>query len=505
MQTYLRPLRRIGRLVAAKSKGLARRLAGRRRFGGRKKLLLAGLPCLLLLVGGGAYAAINLAAPAPAQHAALTPGINLASGEKGLVGWWKLAGNTTDSTPYADNGAPVGGVAPATDRTGVSNGAYSFDGTSGYISVNDADQLSPSSITVSAWIYPVSGGSGSYDIVSKNGNSEYRYRFNSGSRTITVFDRGATNSLSTTATIPFNQWSLVSFTGDSSGLKIYINGQLSRSGGSAYAPPNTAGKLFIGSYTTTSELFDGSIADVRIYNRALSADEMANIYNSYNSQVNLYQSAGSGGPVNLAAGLIGYWPFAGNARDATPYSNNGTVNGATLTTGHDGQANSAYMTGNTSSWIAVGSPGTYANLPAGFTYSLWLMYTGASSTQWPEIMGASNAHTYFGIRSSVYGQLIYFEYGTSPYTGSSYSNISGYSLPVGQWHMITVTYNGSALNFYVDGALKTGPVTAALNPTFGGLNFTAGTSGWVGSMDNPRVYNRALSAAEVQALYNSGN
>ena len=41
-------------------------------------------------------------------------------------------------------------------------------------------------------------------------------------------------------------------------------------------------------------------------------------------------------------GLVGYWPFNGNANDESGNGNNGTVNGATLTTDRFGSANSAY-------------------------------------------------------------------------------------------------------------------------------------------------------------------
>ena len=52
-------------------------------------------------------------------------------------------------------------------------------------------------------------------------------------------------------------------------------------------------------------------------------------------------------------GLVGYWPFAGNANDISGNSNNGTVNGATLTTDRNGIANSAYNFNGTSSYISV--------------------------------------------------------------------------------------------------------------------------------------------------------
>jgi hypothetical protein len=249
---------------------------------------------------------------------------------------------------------------------------------------------------------------------------------------------------------------------------------------------------------------NGLMDDTRIYSRALSATEIATQYKSYNSQINLNSSpASSQSAGNINTGLIGYWPFNGNAKDATPYSNNGTVNGAVLGVDRRGRANSAYVTGSTGKWINVGSPSTFSNLSNGFTYSVWLNYNGtASSGQWPEIMGASNTHIYYGIRSSGYGASIYFEYGTTPFAGSTYYSCSSYSPPVATWHLYTYTFDGSTIKYYRDGAFVTScPVSGGLSPTFGGLSFTMSSSGWNGSMDDARVYNRPLSANEVAQLY----
>ena len=52
-------------------------------------------------------------------------------------------------------------------------------------------------------------------------------------------------------------------------------------------------------------------------------------------------------------GLVGYWPFNGNANDQTPNGNNGTVNGATLTTDRFGNANSAYNFDGINDYIQI--------------------------------------------------------------------------------------------------------------------------------------------------------
>ena len=77
-------------------------------------------------------------------------------------------------------------------------------------------------------------------------------------------------------------------------------------------------------------------------------------------------------------GLVGYWPFNGNANDETGNGNNGTVNGATLTSDRDGNENSAYYLNVNSSggWgqaqnrITVSNP-TISN-DNSFTMSAWI-------------------------------------------------------------------------------------------------------------------------------------
>ncbi|HVV25625.1 MAG TPA: LamG domain-containing protein, partial [Candidatus Saccharimonadales bacterium] len=460
---------------------------------------------IVLLIAGSAYAAINLTTGSPPEHNSLTPGINLAQGEKGLIGWWKLNGNTKDATPYQNNGtlsnpAPT----PTTDRMGTTNGAYSFDGASNYITANTAPNMA-SPWSIAGWVEtPVNYGSNVFPVAFGFyldtthrvgvGFSGGRFKISSGGET------GASGGLYST-----NTWYHLVMVWTGSQLQLYVNGALNYSVTPTGNNWRSSTMTIIGQDGTSSanHYLQGSVADVRLYNRALSASDITDLYDSYNSQVNLYSPPGSGNGVNLTAGLIGYWPFAGNARDATPYSNNGTVHGAMLTTGRSGQPNTAYLTGNTNSWIAVGSPSAYANLTSsGFTYNIWLMRPADSTYHWPEIMGAANTHVFYGIRSQNYGDGISFEYGLSPYDGTAYTNTGSFSLPVGEWHMFTATYDGAHLNFYRDGVLVFGPATEALNPTFGGLNFTGSINGWVGSMDDARLYNRALSAAEVQALYN---
>src|SRR6185295_15890363 len=77
------------------------------------------------------------------------------------------------------------------------------------------------------------------------------------------------------------------------------------------------------------------------------------------------------------AGLVGYFPFTGNAKDASPSGNTGIVTGATFTTNRFGNANSAYNFDGVNDFITLKNISAY-NLSS-YTISLWFKYGGAGT------------------------------------------------------------------------------------------------------------------------------
>jgi hypothetical protein len=69
-------------------------------------------------------------------------------------------------------------------------------------------------------------------------------------------------------------------------------------------------------------------------------------------------------------GLVGWWPFNGNANDESGNGNNGTVNGATLTTDRNGVANRAYSFAGSNNHILINN-GLISNVFSSFSISLW--------------------------------------------------------------------------------------------------------------------------------------
>ncbi|OHA08410.1 MAG: hypothetical protein A3A44_00200 [Candidatus Sungbacteria bacterium RIFCSPLOWO2_01_FULL_60_25] len=151
-----------------------------------------------------------------------------------------------------------------------------------YVRVPEAGDgsLDPGEITIAAWVRITATPSSNGDIVAKGNSAGYRFRINNSSRTVTWFG-GAANSVSSAAAVPLDTWTHIAVTGDSSGLKIYINGSPDGSNAAAYASPNTAEDLYIGAAPDLDEYFRGCIDNVKLWNTALSADEVGTDYASY--------------------------------------------------------------------------------------------------------------------------------------------------------------------------------------------------------------------------------
>lgn len=204
------------------------------------------------------------------------------------------------------------------------------------------------------------------------------------------------------------------------------------------------------------------------------------------------------------AGLVSHWPFTGNANDAGPGTNHGTVTGATLTTDRFGNSDRAYYF-NGSAYITVPHDNSL-NMSEGMTISVWVRPDEIHTSGNRMILGKSNymSSTNYLIRVKPSG-YIQWEYGN--YTDSKTS-----PLTEAAWHHVVVTASGPSANkkIYINGLpadvdnAADGPyglVTSAL--TFGYAGY--GAEYFKGAIDDTRIYSRELSSSEVTALYQEGN
>lgn len=221
--------------------------------------------------------------------------------------------------------------------TVVPKAAVSFDGTNDYVESSTATGISgTSNRTIEAWI-KTSQTTGQGVIVDQ-GLTQTGQRFTlnvlSGALRIEIQGGGLNGG-----NVADGNWHHVAVTynnADATPYRLYIDGVLSASGTIA-ATLNTAdSKLVIGQKVDLSSPFNGSIDEVRVWNRALSSTEIASKY---------LCELGTG-----ETGLVAYYKF----NEAVPNGNNGgfvTVRDASGSN-NPGLLSNFGLTGTTSNWVA---------------------------------------------------------------------------------------------------------------------------------------------------------
>ncbi len=207
----------------------------------------------------------------------------------GLVGWWPFNGNANDESGNGNNGT-VNGATLTTDRFGVANKAYSFDGVNDFIQTNRAHT---SSFSVSTWVKLSSAACFSSIIDAYASSWEFLTDCNSGSNLSLAVWSGGTYQIYTSGfnLTPQNWTHVVCTFSANNTCKIYSNGVLINTFTTINLPA-IGGLFYFGRSRSGSDSFlNGVLDDIGIWNRALTACEITDLYNS---QLNSFVI--SGGP-----------------------------------------------------------------------------------------------------------------------------------------------------------------------------------------------------------------
>lgn len=203
--------------------------------------------------------------------------------------------------------------------------------------------------------------------------------------------------------------------------------------------------------------------------------------------------------VQAISNLVHYWPFNGNLNDAVTEGAIDATNiysEATLTEDRHGNANSAYSFDG-DDVMSIGSAGNFG--ASSFTANMWICTTTTGSCTLIRTEEASG-----GI-----GWFIRFDSSNIEIWASSNNKVVSMSINDGSWHMITFVQDADNKvgQLYVDGVIKgsysmsTVPSVTNGNTHVLGSGMTTPYYTYVGKMDEVRLYNKALTAEEVAALY----
>jgi len=208
-------------------------------------------------------------------------------------------------------------------------------------------------------------------------------------------------------------------------------------------------------------------------------------------------------------GLVGYWPFNGNANDESGNGYNGTVNGAMLTMDRFGDLNKAYSFDGINNNILVQHSNSF-NFQANnmFSISCWLNTQNLNNLNCiiidkQQSLGNSQLGWNVGIETNSMFNL-YLHNGVGGLYSSNYGLVN-----INEWANLLYTWDNGVSNVYLNGQfIGTSNINDQVGDNSESLiigNNDFGSFGFNGFIDDIGIWNRALTADEVLALYNGCN
>lgn len=212
-------------------------------------------------------------------------------------------------------------------------------------------------------------------------------------------------------------------------------------------------------------------------------------------------------PYHIGAdqGLVGYWNFDGNANDSSGQGNNGTL------TNFNGDATDGYVDGKFGKGLKFDGVNDYINSSnnsfkfgtGDFAVSMWVYPTSFAAEAGlydAQVLGGPGGRTnaFVLVQNASTGKLRIF-------SNASYSSATNNTVTLNTWNHIIIKRSGTTVTFYINGVADSVTITLATDISAGGAvvgRYADASSGYYsGSLDDVRIYNRALSSAEITQLY----
>lgn len=208
----------------------------------------------------------------------------------GLKAYYPFSGNSNDESGNGNDAVVSGGISLSTDKEGNANSAYDFDGVNDFMDTNSTFDFDKR--TVSLWINPSSvigaaGGSNNklihVAITQDDVDLDYGIlRVGIDNGVMKLAAGGANGSYS--SNVSTNNWYHLVLIRDGSKTKYYINNTKVFEGDSdSVASSFNPNKNFIigSGRSKADQFFKGKIDNIRVYNIALTKEQISEIYNKY--------------------------------------------------------------------------------------------------------------------------------------------------------------------------------------------------------------------------------
>jgi hypothetical protein len=396
------------------------------------------------------------------------------------------------------------------------NGGIEFDGSNDYVALNSFPNLvGKTNVTVEAWFFNYSNSGfqniiGQYDPGANRGWLMHVSNSSNNRFLVLVGDGLAFGGINDS---PTNKWCHVvmaydgTLVGNTNRLKLYLNG-VERSF-DAYAggvvpsswPDATAVNANIGALLPTyGRYFNGLISVVRIYEKTLNSAEILQNYNATKERFGIVRD---GLVLHLDAGNTDSYPGNGTIwTDLTTNGNNGTLtNGPTFNSGNGG---SIVFDGVDDNSTTLSSSTT--NITERVTVAAWVKFNASLTSQIDHviIISKENFNGNTGYRLS-----FRTDQGSDPISWRVNGSLTNGACEWAPgtlfndllWHYVVATYDKTALRIYVDNVLRASSNYSS-NISLNTTNVTVGAR-LNGQIGQATIYNRALTAAEIEQNYNA--
>ncbi|MDD5750130.1 MAG: LamG domain-containing protein [Candidatus Pacebacteria bacterium] len=432
---------------------------------------------------------------------------------EGLVGYWKMneaswagvAGEVVDSSGSSNSGTSTNGA--NTTSTAKFGRAGYFDGTDDGVDFGTTNTFNFTSqnFTVEMWVNPAAIVSSSMLFCRGSYQADGYYLYQSaGKLYFNTFQSGAKQESAANSALTIGVWTHVAVVRNGSSVVIYLDGKDKTTTRGSHLDPVTSTRNFrVGMHSNgTSYPFSGLFDDVKVYNKARTAEQIMRDYES--------------GPPP-----VGHWRMDENngqyAYDTTGNSNNGTLgSGATADSADPAWANGKYGSAlnfdGSNDYVNVGQ-GSALNNFTNMTLSAWIKADSYTTNYRTGIISRRSGLgddtglnlTLLGTNGGAQtpGKIAAYRGGGSAVTGTT-------TISLGKWYYIAATVENNNFKIYVNGVLDASSTLSgwtwesAVDVSIGQI---AAISQYYfdGIIDDVRIYNYARTQKQVMEDMNAGH